>query len=269
MVEMWDIQAQGNLQAPAIQVTAGSVDLTSDGGEIKLTGDVVSESIDLSAPLGPIYTGGHLVSATAGGVQVEATNFLTAPGSTSAARVDSTGKLDLTISGADDPGAGAAARIQGTQGSLVVSQTAQSGSVFVNGVLVTDNSVPGGGGGGGSTDDSTTTVDDHGGLLANRGLESEVEVELERSGSNLRGLTLQSSSQQLSSPSTFGVFFADTEHAVSLFPVNNLSLLGSNFIPLYSLQLVSPQVVDNRDGFWQGFIEEFILWTEPEVKEEP
>lgn len=80
----------------------------------------------------------------------------------------------------------------------------------------------------------------------------------------MRGLASQSTSQQLLASGTYWVQSSNPHGEASILPVSNPSLSGSFSVPLYTMQLVSPQVVDNRAGFWQAFIEEFILWVEPD-----
>ncbi|MFN8609806.1 MAG: filamentous hemagglutinin N-terminal domain-containing protein [Vulcanimicrobiota bacterium] len=261
-----DLSAVGDMAAPGIMVSNGDLSLSSSAGRIKLEGDLNADRIGLSAPAGPIFTQGHTINGGSGGVKAEATNLLGASlaGPSSVALINTTGQLDLTISGPNDSNAAAAARIQGSQGSFVLRQNAQSGDVYLNGALVNDRSIPGGGG-----SPTETEVETGSGSGQHSSLESEVETQLNRSGQDLRGLASQSTSQQLLTAGAYWVQGLNTHSEASLLPVSNPGLGGPAFVPLYTLQLVSPQVVDNRAGFWQAFIDEFILWIEPEGENEP
>ncbi|MBS2039829.1 filamentous hemagglutinin N-terminal domain-containing protein [bacterium] len=256
-----DLSSAGDMTAPGVQVRNGDLSLNSDAGRIKLEGNLSAERITLNAPAGSIYTQGHVVTGGSGGVKVDTLNLLGASqvGPGGVATINTTGQLDLGIFGPNDANAGAAARVQGTQADFVLRQNSQSGDVYRNGVLVNDRSVSGGGAGGNS---EVETESNSGGQHSS--LENEVETELRRSGQDLRGLASQSTSQQLLSTGTYWVPSPNSHDHASLLPVSNPSLSSPTFVPLYTLQLVSPQVVDTRGDFWQAFIEDFILWVEPE-----
>lgn len=238
--------AENQIQAPGIHAVNGNIKLHSNAGGIVLAGDLIGNLIELKAPNGNVDAVNQVMTATTG-VNVEALSLLgdsTAPNNSNA-NINSVGPLNLTITGPDLSFAGAAAKVRGTlSGGVNLSTSSTTGSIFINDVQVYPTA--GGGGatttGGGGGQDALTEAE-----AAELRRQEEVRHDV---GAALLNLGNYETYYEVNS--------SHHEHL----PVRNLGLSDSHLIPIYTLDLVALQVLDDDDHYWRKFISQFVIWED-------
>ena len=242
--------AIGNIQTPKIEMNGslgGRVFVTSTTGRITLGGDITATEVALSAA-GLIFTADEVINAGAGGVKINAPQLLGASTLADEAQINSVGLLDLTITGPNDTQAAAAARVRGTlDNGFNLTTGPSTGDVFINGVNVNAG--------------NTTPPPPHGEMTTETTHEF-VEPVLDISAELLRSEALQSTSQQIINLGNLETDPNLDPGVVSYFNVRNRSLNSSEPIPLYTLLLVAPQVIEPEEGYWRRFIEQFVIWED-------
>jgi len=263
------LQAPGNIQAPAITSPGGKANITSASGRITLTGDVTADEVNLNAE-GMIFT--NLATVRGQQVNINAAQFLGSSTLGNQAQVDASNLL-LTINGPNDTAAGAAALVQGPISNINLTTGPGAGDVFVNGVKIS----PSGGG-------TTPSLPSHGESSTSKPSPPGERIELppllpsypsgshdsfvmqessEPIGDIARAEALQATSQQiinLGNIETDPQMFGQSDRL--MVKMSNRSLTSSSLVPLYTLELVSAVPMDEKKGFWQHFIEQFIIWED-------
>lgn len=245
------VQTPGMVATGVSEAATGSVEVTTFSGNVVLGGDITAVSVNINTE-GNFNTFDNTITAGDGGVSINAATILGAstPGIDFFAQINSTGPATFTVSGPDDATAGATAKVRGNLdgGFSVFPVPLPPGvNVFIDNTGTPPPPPP-------PPPPPLPPPPPPPHLDTVFVPAPEVDVE--------RVLALQATSQQILNLGNLETYFDMSPGRLQRLPVSNQGLSGSSLIPLYTLDLVAGQYVDDKEGFWRRLIERFIIWED-------